>query len=150
VLIAYWPGVSWSPFMAMHIEQPASRHSAPAALKISARPSFSACFFTSWEPGTTITRTPVGDPAALEDRGGQAQVADPAVGARADEHDVDLLAEDRLAGPEVHVLEGVLERAAGGRIGLVLRGGHPAADRDAHARVRAVGDHRLQGSRRRS
>jgi len=31
VLTAYWPGWSWSPFMAMHIEQPASRHSAPAA-----------------------------------------------------------------------------------------------------------------------
>ena len=29
VLTAYWPGVSWSPFIAMHIEQPASRQSAP-------------------------------------------------------------------------------------------------------------------------
>ena len=27
VLTAYWPGDSWSPFIAMHIEQPASRHS---------------------------------------------------------------------------------------------------------------------------
>src|SRR5204863_239157 len=27
---ASWPGDSWSPFIAMHIEQPGSRHSAPA------------------------------------------------------------------------------------------------------------------------
>ena len=58
VEIAYWPGFSWSPFIAMHIEQPASRHSAPAARKISPSPSRSACFFTSSEPGTTITRSP--------------------------------------------------------------------------------------------
>ena len=58
VLTAYWPGWSWSPFIAMHIEQPASRHSAPAALKISDRPSASASRFTSSEPGTTISRTP--------------------------------------------------------------------------------------------
>ena len=58
VLIAYWPGESWSPFMAMHMEQPASRHSAPAALKITSRPSRSAWAFTGWEPGTIITRVP--------------------------------------------------------------------------------------------
>src|SRR5674476_946103 len=39
VLIAYWPGRSWSPFIAMHMEQPASRHSAPAARNTSWRPS---------------------------------------------------------------------------------------------------------------
>ena len=55
---AYWPGASWSPFMARHIEQPASRHSAPAARNTSARPSASAWRLTSWEPGTTSTRTP--------------------------------------------------------------------------------------------
>ena len=54
----YWPGAPWSPFMAMHIEQPASRHSAPAARNTSARPSRSACAFTCWLPGTTITRRP--------------------------------------------------------------------------------------------
>ncbi len=37
----------------MHIEQPGSRHSAPACLKIRSRPSASACCFTCWEPGTT-------------------------------------------------------------------------------------------------
>ena len=58
VLTAYWPGESWSPFIAMHMEQPASRQSAPAARKTSWRPSRSASRFTSSEPGTTIIRTP--------------------------------------------------------------------------------------------
>ena len=35
------------------MEQPGSRHSNPASLKIRSRPSSSACFFTSPEPGTT-------------------------------------------------------------------------------------------------
>ena len=63
----------------------------------------------------------VGDVAVLEHAGGQPQVADPAVGAAADEHDVDLLAEDRLAGLQVHVLERALERAPLARVGLVGR-----------------------------
>src|SRR5271157_5798710 len=53
----YWPGASWSPFMAMHIEHPGSRQSHPAARKISGSPSAIACRFTSCDPGTTITRT---------------------------------------------------------------------------------------------
>src|SRR5439155_12249911 len=53
----YWPGESWSPFIAIHMEQPGSRHSHPAAVKTSRRPSAIACRFTSCEPGTTITRT---------------------------------------------------------------------------------------------
>ena len=39
--------------MAMHIEQPDCRHSAPACLKIRSSPSASACNFTACEPGTT-------------------------------------------------------------------------------------------------
>ena len=58
VLTAYCPGDSWSPFIAMHIEQPDSRQSAPAALKMSARPSRSASRFTSSLPGVTMSRTP--------------------------------------------------------------------------------------------
>ncbi len=58
VLTAYCPGESWSPFMAMHIEQPDSRHSAPAARKTSWSPSRSAWAFTCWLPGTTMRRTP--------------------------------------------------------------------------------------------
>ncbi|KAG1316444.1 hypothetical protein G6F63_016049 [Rhizopus arrhizus] len=44
--------------MAMHIEQPGSRHSAPAARTISWMPSASASRLTISEPGTTSMRTP--------------------------------------------------------------------------------------------
>src|SRR5206468_7153865 len=55
---AYCPGSSASPFMAMHIEQPGSRHSAPAARKMRSSPSASAARLTACEPGTTSTRSP--------------------------------------------------------------------------------------------
>ncbi|MBS1270218.1 MAG: hypothetical protein MAG794_01173 [Gammaproteobacteria bacterium] len=42
--------------MARHMEQPGSRHSKPADIKISSRPSSSACFFISPDPGTTIAK----------------------------------------------------------------------------------------------
>src|SRR5262245_6257614 len=48
------PALSRSSFMPRHIEQPGSRHSKPASRKILSRPSFSACTFTTPEPGTTI------------------------------------------------------------------------------------------------
>src|SRR5256885_12878462 len=52
-----WRPTSWSGFMPRHIEQPALRHSKPAAWKISYRPSASAAFATCWEPGTMSART---------------------------------------------------------------------------------------------
>src|SRR5210317_1020763 len=58
VLTLSWPGCAMSPFMPRHIEQPASRHSAPASRMILSRPSFSACAFTCSDPGTTSIRTP--------------------------------------------------------------------------------------------
>ncbi len=105
----------------MHIEQPASRHSAPAALKISARPSRLGLALHLVRAGHDHQPDAVRDVAVLEDAGRQAQVADPAVRAAADEDDVDLLAEDRLAGPEVHVLEGALQGASLARVRLVAR-----------------------------
>src|SRR5215204_5346860 len=48
------PAATRSPFMPTHIEQPASRHSKPARLKITSSPSASACAFTRPEPGTTM------------------------------------------------------------------------------------------------
>ena len=120
VLTAYWPGWSWSPFMAMHIEQPASRQSAPAALKISARPSRLGLALHLVGARDDHQPDAVGDVAVLEDAGREPQVADPAVRATADEDDIDLLAEDRLAGLEIHVLEGALEGAALARVGLVV------------------------------
>src|SRR3954471_2761050 len=50
------PGASWSGFMPRHMEQPAARHSAPACLKMTSRPSASACSRTRAEPGTTSMR----------------------------------------------------------------------------------------------
>ena len=51
------PGSSMSGFMPRHIEQPASRHSKPASLKMRSSPSASAWRFTCAEPGTTSART---------------------------------------------------------------------------------------------
>src|SRR6202000_6383 len=50
-------GASLSGFIARHIEQPGSRHSKPALVKILSSPSASACSFTIPEPGTTIALT---------------------------------------------------------------------------------------------
>src|SRR5450631_3019608 len=58
VLTHRCPGWSWSGFMPRHMEQPASRHSAPDARNIPSSPSFSACSLTCCDPGTTSTRTP--------------------------------------------------------------------------------------------
>src|SRR5699024_1820822 len=51
------PGGTTSSFIAKHILQPASRHSNPASLKIVSSPSFSACIFILYDPGTTIALT---------------------------------------------------------------------------------------------
>ncbi len=96
--------------MAMHIEQPASRHSAPASLKTSSSPSASACCLTSCEPGTTSIAHARRDLAPLEQARRQPQIGDARVGAAADEHHVDLVAEQRLAGLEIHVRERLFER----------------------------------------
>ena len=91
-------GLSLSGFMPRHMEQPGSRHSKPAARKISSRPSSSAWAFTRPEPGTTMARTSAATVRPSAIFGGGAQVLDAAVGAGADEHHVDLGLGDRLAG----------------------------------------------------
>src|SRR5271156_885603 len=53
------PGARMSGFIPRHMLQPGSRQSKPASVKTLSRPSFSACDFTAWEPGTTIARTVV-------------------------------------------------------------------------------------------
>src|SRR5688572_8861534 len=58
VLTAYWPGCKRSSFIPMHMEQPGSRHSAPAATNMSRSPSCSAALRTACDPGTTSMRTP--------------------------------------------------------------------------------------------
>src|SRR4030095_16698582 len=59
VLTAYWPLATTSPFMPMHIEQPDSRHSAPASVNTWASPRASASRLICCEPGTTSMRTPL-------------------------------------------------------------------------------------------
>src|SRR5690606_39761544 len=48
------PAGTLSGFIARHAEQPGSRHSSPASIKMRSSPSASACRFTRPEPGTTI------------------------------------------------------------------------------------------------
>ena len=57
VLAEIWRPTSLSGFMPRHIEQPACRHSKPAARNTSSSPSASACAFTCCEPGTTMALT---------------------------------------------------------------------------------------------
>src|SRR5215831_15087894 len=75
VLTESWPLPTLSPFIAMHIEQPGSRHSPPA-----------------------------------KQARGHAQVAEPAIRARADEHDIHRFAEQGLAGLDLHIGERLAER----------------------------------------
>src|SRR5205814_7777208 len=56
------PGSSRSAFIARHIEQPGSRHSKPAPLKTTSRPSRSACSFTTPVPGTSMASFPFAAP----------------------------------------------------------------------------------------
>ena len=123
--------------MAMHIEQPASRHSAPASLNTRSRPSASAAFFTLCEPGTTSARTPGATLRPRRQSGRCPQIRQARVGAAADEDHVDGVAEQGLVRLQAHVLEGLLHAGVGRRR-------HRSGDADAHPGIGAVGDHRLE------
>ena len=99
------PTASLSGFMARHMEQPGSRHSKPAAVKILSSPSASAWAFTRCEPGTTRARNPVRTCPSLEHGGGGPEVLDARVGARAHEDGVDADLPQRRPGLESHVGE---------------------------------------------
>ena len=47
------PGSTLSPFIATHIEHPASTQSRPALMKTTSSPSASACFLICADPGET-------------------------------------------------------------------------------------------------
>ena len=87
------------------------------------------------------------DLAAAQQPGRLAQVGDARVGAGADEDHVHRPAQQGLARAQVHVGERLGQGLAGGRVAGVLGVGHPAGDGRPHARVGAVGDHRLQRRR---
>ena len=130
--------------MPRHIEQPARRHSKPAAVKIRSRPSSSACCFTAAEPGTTIARTDGCTRLPRHDRGRGAQVLDPRVRAGADEDAVDRDVRDLRAGLETHVRESPLDRVALSGSSYVRRVRHLAVDRHDHLRVRPPRDLRRE------
>ena len=112
--------------MPRHMLQPGSRQSKPAALKTSSRPSRSACFLTSCEPGTTMARTVVATWWPRTTCGGGAEIFDAGVGAGAEKDGVELDVFDLCAGFEVHVLERAGEALAVGLGEGVVGGGNVA------------------------
>ena len=102
------PGRGCPGFIPRHIEQPAVRHSKPAAVNTSSSPSLSAWALTCCEPGTTIARTPSATrrPATISRR--LAQVADSRIRAGADEDPVERNLGHRGTGLEAHVGERAL------------------------------------------
>ena len=100
---------SLSGFIARHMLQPPRRHSAPAAVKMRSSPSASAWCRTGSLPGTIRARTPSATFRPSEHLGRRAEVLDPAVGAGANEDDVDGDLGDGRARLQSHVVE----RAAG-------------------------------------
>mmetsp|Transcript_12172 Transcript_12172/g.37545 ORF Transcript_12172/g.37545 Transcript_12172/m.37545 type:complete len:272 (+) Transcript_12172:656-1471(+) len=76
-------GSSLSGFIAKHMEQPGSRQSKPASVRIASSPSASACSLTSPEPGTTMAYTwsatlrPLATAAACRTSSMRALVHDP-------------------------------------------------------------------------
>ena len=136
---------SWSPFIAMHIEQPASRQSAPAALKTSASPSRSASRFTSSRAGHDHHPDAVGDVPALEHARPRARrsLIRPFV------HEPMKTTSTfwpRIAWPGCRSMYSSARSSARRWLGSACVVGRrdAAGDRDPHARVRAVGDHRLE------
>ena len=89
VLAERWPGLSLSGFIARHMLQPACRHSAPASREDAVEPLGLGLVPDRLAAGHDQGLDAGGRLAALEDPGRGPQVFDPAVGARADEDDVD-------------------------------------------------------------
>ena len=136
------PGASWSGFMPRHIEQPAERHSAPAAG--TPRPGPPA------RPGAHPHRAghhqhphAVGDVPAAQHVGRGPQVLDPAVGARAEEHGVHRdLAQRRCRAPGPCRPAPSRPRPARCSSAISRRVGHPLGQRQPLAGVGAPGDER--------
>ena len=142
---------SSSPFMAMHIEQPGSRHSAPASRKILIEAlGLRLRASPRCEPGTMSVRTrgltlrPFRIEAASRRSFRRPLVQLP-------------MKTTWMGWPssglplfEPHVAQRLLERRARRRIGDPRRIRDRRADRHAHARAGAEGDHRLQRDPRRS
>ena len=102
------PGAAMSGFIPRHIEQPGAapvEAGAPEDLVESLPLGLRLDLLGA---GDDHRVDAVGDLVAVDDVGGRAQVADPRVRARADEHAVELDLVDRRPGLEPHVLERAL------------------------------------------
>ena len=138
-----------SAFIARHMEQPGSRQSKPAALKILSSPSASACIFTMPEPGTIMALTLAATRLPSTTLRHFAQVLDAAIGARADEDAVERDVGDLRAGRETHIFQRPPLRAALVLVRDLVRIRHDAGDRDDVLGARAPGDDGRQiGARR--
>ena len=122
--------------MPRHIEQPARRHSKPAAVKILSRPFVLRLLLDARRAGDDERAHGRVDALAGHDRSRGAQVLDPRVGARPDEDTVDGDVRDLRAGRETHVRESPLDCVALPGIVVVRRVRHLTVDRDDHLRIR--------------
>ena len=141
------PGASWSGFMPRHIEQPARRHSAPAAVNTWSRPSALGLQAHPRRPWHDQHPHALGHVAPLDDARGGAQVLDPPVGARAEEDGVDVHVTQGSAGLQAHVLQGPPGVGLVVLVGHQLGVGHGGAERCALTRVGAPGDERRERGR---
>ena len=74
-MTAYWPGSSWSPFMAMHIEQPGFAPLGPGFLEDPIQPFGFGLLLDLLRAGHDQHAHAFGDFATFQQRGGQAQIA---------------------------------------------------------------------------
>ena len=122
------------------MEQPGSRQSKPASLKMWSRPSASACGLDGLRAGDDHGADVAGDLVAGGDAGRGAQIFNAAVGAGADEDAIDRDFFERRAGFQIHVLEA---RSKDFAVELVGRGGgvgHSGGDGRDHAGAGAPAD----------
>ena len=96
---------SLSGFMPRHIEHPEPRQSNPASMKISCRPSASACGAHGLRSRHDHRPHRPRHLLAADETRGFPQIGQARVGARADERDVDRRALDRLPRREAHELQ---------------------------------------------
>jgi hypothetical protein len=110
----------------MHIEQPASRHSAPASRKIWSRPFGLRLRLHLLRSGNHHNADAGMYFPAFQNSSGVAQIGDARIRAASDEHHVERVAEQRFARRQIHVAKRFRQRIALQRIGDVARIGYRA------------------------
>ena len=121
VAAARWPGRSRSSLSATHIEHPESRNGTPGGGEYGIETFLDRLGSYGLRPGNQQYLDTVGDLAAAPDVGDLAEVLDSAVGARSDEHGVDLYVAHAGAGAQIHVAQRALGSGALHRVEERLR-----------------------------